>query len=473
MKRITLWLHACLFVGILVLGGVLFIFSPKEQVSQGEKRLLTQWPKFLWGAVQSGAYMKAIDDYVADNFPERETLIGFAGQIYAWRGWPSDDIQLFTNKDFSERPAADATKPARVTVTASEGSSQDKKAARIKAPRTTGEVNPAQVSTDDPAPQEANNVSARPDDVPYQNIESVIVQKGRAVQMYRGNPAMVAPFARVMAQYKEEFPELTIYFMAIPIGADFYLPTKVSKGIMQEKIVIDHLNSILPVGIKTVPAYDMLMQHKAEYIYFNTDHHWTALGAYYAYTAFAETAGFQPLELKNFTRKEIPRFLGTLYHRTLAPVLKNNPDTVEIYKVPVRTEVSYFYAGLRNGKHTQLYAEYARGAAAYGVFLGGDYPLMKIASSVKNGRKIIVVKDSYGNAFVPYLSSHYEEVFVIDYRYFKENIKTLVKNEGVQDLLFAHNSYVMSNRYTARQERVFLSGLPAAEQKTAPAAVVQ
>jgi hypothetical protein len=104
-----------------------------------------------------------------------------------------------------------------------------------------------------------------------------------------------------------------------------------------------------------------------------------------------------------------------------------------------------------------LYAEYARGASAYGVFLGGDYPLMRITSDVKNGRKIAMIKDSYGNAFAPYLASHYEEVYVLDYRYFNGNIKTLMQQEGIQELLFAFNSYVFLSGYTVQRARGFLT----------------
>jgi hypothetical protein len=110
-----------------------------------------------------------------------------------------------------------------------------------------------------------------------------------------------------------------------------------------------------------------------------------------------------------------------------------------------------------SGNKASLYAEYARGSLGYGVFLGGDFPLMKITSDIKNGQKILVIKDSYGNAFAPYLASRYEETYVIDYRYFKGNIKQLIQDNGIQNMIFAHNTFVIQNPYTAKQARQFLN----------------
>ena len=273
-----------------------------------------------------------------------------------------------------------------------------------------------------------------------------------------GAPSMTVAMAQAVNRYKQELgPDVTIYFMAMPIGSDFYLPRKVNQGVMREKIMIDHIHSLLDPAVRPVLAYDRLAEHTADYIYFNTDHHWTGLGAYYAYTAFARAAKFKPLPLSALTKGEIPNFLGTLYYRTLSPALKAKGDSVEYYKIPYRTEARVFMGASKAGQPGQLYAEYARGGNAYGVFLGGDFPLMRITSDVRNGRRIAVIKDSYGNAFIPYLSAHYEDVFVLDYRYYRGNIKTLIQEYGVQDLLFAHNTFVVASGYTAQRALSFLN----------------
>ena len=82
--------------------------------------------------------------------------------------------------------------------------------------------------------------------------------------------------------------------------------------------------------------------------------------------------------------------------------------------------------------------------------------MMRISSDNKNGRRIIVVKDSYGNAFAPYLTSHYEDVFILDYRYFNGSILSLMREYSIGELLFAHNTYVISSPYTSSRANGFL-----------------
>jgi hypothetical protein len=292
----------------------------------------------------------------------------------------------------------------------------------------------------------------------FQNINSVVVFRQRAIQIFGGSEQMVAPYAALLKKYREELPpSKKIYCMAIPVGSDFYLPKKVNRGVMREKANIDYLYSMVGGAVQTVNAYEQIGRHRDEYIQFNTDHHWTGLGAYYAYLAFAQSAQFEPLPLASLIKKEIPNFLGTLYYRTLSAELKSNPDRVEYYMIPNKTEVLYYPKGMDKGLPTRLYAEYAKGGNAYGVFLGGDYPLMRVMTGIKNGRKIVVVKDSYGNAFVPYLAAHFEEVLIVDYRYFNGSIPTLMDTFGVNEILFAHNTYVLNNSYTVARERSMLA----------------
>lgn len=439
------------FVGLLTVVGIVFMLTPKDTVSMAEKRALATFPAFTTQSLADGSYMRSIDDYVADNFLLRERLSLMAGQFKEWRGVTTDDIQVVMGTHSKSLGHSDGTRPEQEVATSSgQGAASGEKASRHSG-HSVGEGKSAQGTGSSKSPSAA-------DETPYQNIESIIIFNGKAVQMYGGSPAMTGPFVRAVAQYQKELPNLTLYVMGIPIGSDFYLPEKVNKGAMREKASLNHLREALPPGVRFVNAYDKIGLHKSEYAYFNTDHHWTGLGAYYAYTAFAESAGFAALPLDAFTKKEIPNFLGTLYYRTLSPVLKKNIDTVEYFKVPVQTKVTYYYNHSSQGKPTQLYAEYAKDGNAYGVFLGGDYPLLKIHSDVGNGRKILVIKDSYGNAFVPYLASHYDDVYVVDYRYFNGSLKALVEKEGIRELLFAHNTYVLSSPYTANRANAFLKG---------------
>ncbi len=416
-------INIALFVALLGAGGVLFLLSSKEEISVDEKRVLAKMPIFSLEALKKGTYFKEIDNYVADNFILRHQLTELAGQIKALKGTALDGIQVVVEN-----------KPKPLEVELHEP-----------------ELAKSEVTSD---------MTTRLDDVdeqPYQNTESIIIYKDRAVQMVGGSAEKMQPLSRVVSEYQEQLgPDLKIYFMAIPVASDFYLPTKILRGIFKEKSLIDSMYSQLPAQVTQVDAYKVLSEHVGEYIYFRTDHHWTGLGAYFAFEAFLEAANLSPLPIDSLMKRTIPNFLGTLYQRTQSPVLRSSPDTVEYYLIPNTTKIQHFNPEGTKSTSSTLYAEYAKGSAGYGVFLGGDYPLLKITSDVNNGKKIILIKDSYGNAFAPYLASKYEEVYVIDYRYYRGSIRKLIQDNGIQNLIFAHNTYVMQSKYTANQERSFL-----------------
>ena len=420
MKHLTIGV----FFLILMSGGLLFIATPKEKISVDEKRELAQMPEVSREAIFQGTYFKNIDSYVSDNFIFRKHLTEMAAFMKSFRGKPMDDIEVV---DQEKKPVINP-----------EVSALDKN--KLKA-----QLAPDQLVKD------------KVDNDPYENIESVIIYKGRAIQMIGMSENNMRLLSKVINEYKEEFGKsVKIYFMAFPIGADFYLPTKITRGTQKERILIDYMHSQLSEDIVKIDVYNALVPHQDEYIYFNTDHHWTGLGAYYAFDAFTKVAQLEPLPLSNLTKKVIPNYLGSLYQRTESTALKASGDTVEYFKIPNVT-TSRIYNNINDsGTAASLYAEYARGSLGYGVFLGGDFPLMKITSDVKNGQKVLIIKDSYGNAFAPYLASRYEETYIIDYRYFNGNIKKLIQDNGIQSIIFAHNTYVIQSSYTAKQERQFL-----------------
>jgi len=431
-------INTCLFCSVIILGGLIFLFSAKAEFSENEKRQLTQFPKANASALLSGDYFRGIDSYVADNFIYRLTITEWASRIRHLHGIQWDEIEYF--------PKAKSNHPVNGTqITIDQPTSSNTSSA-------TNLVKPSKQS----APTISSNIKEQ-DDVPYQNIESVIVYKNRALQIFGASPSTALGFTKTINLYREKLDdEVKLYVMAIPIGSDFYLPKKINNNIMKERNLISYLKINLNSEILVVDAYSELEQHTDEYIQFNTDHHWTGLGAYYAYIAFCKTAEIVPLTQDEMTYKYIPNFLGSLYQKTLSTDLKNNPDRVEYWKVPMRTKSQYFKGDYHKGLSTSMYAEEARGIYGYGVFLGGDYPMMRISSEIKNGKRIVVIKDSYGNAFAPYLTSHYEDVFVLDYRYFNGNILSLIKEYDITEILFAHNSYVISSPYTASREKSFL-----------------
>ena len=171
--------------------------------------------------------------------------------------------------------------------------------------------------------------------------------------------------------------------------------------------------------VLTVDAYTELRAHNDEYVYFRTDHHWTALGAYYAYTAWAKTAGVEPTKLSDYTALDMPGHLGLFYTMSGSPYAMNsNPDCVTAY-IPsgdFSVKVTNAKGAVSDGK---LVWDYSSNAYKYGCFIGGDNPLTVITNnSIEDDSSCVLVKDSYGNPFAVYLAQHYKTVYVLDYRYY-------------------------------------------------------
>ena len=94
-----------------------------------------------------------------------------------------------------------------------------------------------------------------------------------------------------------------------------------------------------------------------------------------------------------------------------------------------------------------IFGEMASATNSYSIFLYGDFPLEKIATENHNGRKIVVVKESYGNDFVPFLVPHFEEIYVVDQRYFQTSLVDLMEETGITDLLFLNNIFAANTPY--------------------------
>lgn len=194
---------------------------------------------------------------------------------------------------------------------------------------------------------------------------------------------------------------------------------RLSSSSKNESEAIAYAYSNMGENTLCVDAVSNLRLHNDEYIFFRTDHHWTALGAYYAYEAWAETAGLTPAKLDSFSTLDMPGHLGLFYGMCGNPaVMKQNPDTVTAYIPSGNFSVDiYESATPRSG---QLIYDYTNSAYKYGAFIGGDHPLTAITNhDIPDDSACVLVKDSYGNPFAVYLAQHYRTVYVVDYRYYK------------------------------------------------------
>jgi hypothetical protein len=426
------WLNIIVFFCTISILGILSLILPKDKISETEKRALCKFPTFSWHNLVEGDYTDSIELYYADNFPFREPMVQLASGTKDLYGYRSEDVMVYNiEKKDDNKKKIELEKAMQIDTTLSDSlaiAKLDSMALLLDTMKNGGEY-----------------------------VESVFIYAGKAFQMFGGSASTAKPFSNMVNLYRKTLPDVKIFCMEIPTPIDFYLPSKYKNKNNYEKPNIDLVYAALDSGITPVHAYEELQKNTDKYLYFNTDHHWTGLGGYYAYRAFCTAAGFQPYELTSLEKKTKKKFLGTLYSLTHDKRLKENIDSVEYFKLPVTTTCVYYLdEKSKKAYAAKLYSEGVRGPGSYGVFLGGDVPLFKITTPNKNGRRIMVIKDSYGNAFAPYLALHYEQVFVVDYRHFKSNIADFIKENKITDFIFAHNTFVVNTRYTSTRETALL-----------------
>lgn len=242
--------------------------------------------------------------------------------------------------------------------------------------------------------------------------------------------------ADFITKYAKELGSDHVKAMLVPTASDTLqnkLPAFATG--FDQKAMREQASSLLPENT-FVDVSGVLKSHAAEYIYYRTDHHWTTLGAYYAYEAWAKACGLTPIPLSEY--KEVvasEEFFGTLHSKVNVPV---KPDTMYLYeKEDAKYEVEYNMDGV---KHDSLYVtEHLEGKDKYSVYLGGNNALVEINSENKNGQKLLIIKDSFSHCFTPFVLEHFETTYLVDFRYFNTSISQFIEEYGITDVLVLYN----------------------------------
>ena len=190
-------------------------------------------------------------------------------------------------------------------------------------------------------------------------------------------------------------------------------------------------------GISFLDVSAALSAHTDEQLYYRTDHHWTSLGARYAFEAMAAQLGIsQPIQ--NYDTYTVSTtFEGTLASRSGSHAAY---DTVELY-VP-QTDVEY-YVSYGDAAETSA-TIYDRSALdqkdKYTVFFGGNYPRVDVYTTAETGKTLLLFKDSYANCLMQFLYPYYDHIILIDPRYYYDNVESVISREQVTDVLFLYNA---------------------------------
>lgn len=399
-----------IFVGTLIIFGLLGLLIPlRPTVSDSEKRELTKFPKPTVETFFNGEFFSEISTWYADTYPFRENLTSANAKLKNMYG-------IKTEEFYGEAVVAD------------------------EIPDADAEIASTPTPTATPTPEPDGTIHAEPE-----KAGTIYIAEDRGFELYGFSLAGADAYINMINTAASQLSSLaTVYDILVPtsiaVNLNEEMQTKIGSS-SQEK-TFDYIYGHLDASIKQVPVLDTLVEHNSEYLYFKTDHHWTADGAYYAYQALMNAKGVTPSPLSAYTKNEYDGFIGTFYsYSQMSDTLKNNPDTVVTY-TPTCNDMTYI-----DTKNTEMSwkvvadpTDYSA-ANKYMCFIGGDQPYAKIENpTITDGSSCVVIKESYGNAFVPFLVNSYQTVHVVDYRYYTGNLVSLVRQNQIQDVIYINNA---------------------------------
>jgi len=413
----------------------------RPTVSEGEKRDLAAFPEFSVEALLNGDYFAGIDTWFSDTFTGRsgwmevnhklESLHGVTDVVMQGNVGQQDDIPDLPNAS-EDTAQGDDNRPSAAPAL------------------TPPPVTPTPIPTEKPWGGDSVGEGES-----LNRLENLMIIGDTAYE-YPGfiRDAGEQYSAAITRAGQLVDGKCRVFSLIAPFGASVMLSRDFREnelGCTIEEDALAYLEGLMTgPNVYPVRIIDRLIEHNDEYIYFRTDHHWTALGAYYAYTAWCDAAGVSPVPLSMYEVFEQGDYLGTYYEGAEdgRDALEANPDHVTAYIPP--GDISLYVTDYAEDSVDYLGEEmpliYDESEAPIGFkyfgFLVGDHAFNALINdSIQDDSAVLVYKNSMGNPFVYYLTQHYRSVYVCDYRYYETRTMTeFVDLFGVDDVIFVNNT---------------------------------
>ncbi len=412
--RKTHLIKAASFFVMLYVGAIIAFSIPmRPDYSASEKRYLAQFPDFSSEALLSGDYFSDISTWFSDTFPFRDFLTQTGTKIKSLYGFNSINIHGDVEKgdDIPDGP--------------------------LEIPSTEPDTEPETTEPTEPRDEET--------DLQTQTLGAIIVAGDAGYEYYTYSNDLAPRFINSVSNIKASVngnPE--VYALVVPTSIDITLNDNLRDqiGSADQKKALEFFNS----SFRDVTAVDGIFKaermHRKEYTYFRTDHHWTALGAYYAYEQYCIEKGIKPIPLSQYETVTYDNFLGTFYSGSKQTALMaENPDYVTAYQ-PINDVTCHIVEADGDAFDWKVVADvtdYDRGSK-YLTFIGGDNAITTITNNDNpDGETCVVIKESYGNAFVPFLIPHYNTIYVIDPRHYDGTLSEFTSNKEIDDVVFIAN----------------------------------
>ena len=488
-KKSEVW-SVMLFMGVLVvgmvLGACLFI---RPSTSVREKRNLTKFPEFTMETVLNGKYWQDISTWYADTYPMRDTWLDInravkqtygiqTAQVISDGTKTGDDIPVVPRKDSSPEastPVEESSQPkeesseqqeSRAGSDSSSTESREESSVPEESSHDSSTESKVESSVEESSAQESSVeripvVPHDPDgmaaDIEAQIHSSLFCLDDAAYSLYYFSLDNANKYAEMISHAADLLDgKATVYNVLVPNSTFVVLPDDIIKqlGCSDEREAINYYYAMMNDKVHVIDAIWTLRDHKDEAVIYRTDHHWTQLGAYYAYRNFCKDKGITPHELSEFEQVDYGDFLGSHYFAVERSEMRAHPDRM-ICWIPNGTNEMRFISSEDgtwwNWRVIQDVSDWDIGTR-YNAYIGGDNPFSIIENpDITDGSSCVLIKESYGNAFAPWLVDHYQTTYVIDYRYYEDNIIDFVTENGVDDVILMNNISLASSTWVVDQ----------------------
>lgn len=407
----------------VLFGAYVLVFATfsRPKYSVQEKRDLAEFPTFSWKSLWSGDFTRSISSWFSDSEPYRDKFLSLSMKLEKGMG-----IQIGSKEEAVTFHAA----KAEDQIQEEPGAFED----NADVQEFTGG---------------AGNLNSK---IAHSGIIiSGTEPTARAMMSFQGKPEITKYYADAANTYKRAFPGVNVYVMPIPTAVEYLCPDQAKDCTKKQAPCFKAMFEYLDDSVKVVNIYKVLGDHSKENIFLRTDHHWAPLGGFYAAEHFAKVAGVPFKSLKDGYEKRIVHgYVGTMYAFSKDIAIKNSPEDF-IYWVPNKTKYETHFINYpldKQYKMTGISKPYVAdyflhpkdgSGSAYCCFMGADARITRVITEVKNGRHVMIMKDSYGNTIPSCLFYSFEEVHVVDFRYFTKNMREYVKDNKITDILFANN----------------------------------
>lgn len=244
--------------------------------------------------------------------------------------------------------------------------------------------------------------------------------------------------AKSIAEFASRHSDIPVYMGIVP-NAAYILKDKVPTNapVRDQQADIQKVYKLCGSQVNDIDLVRTMQDHADEAVYYKTDHHWTSLGAKYAFEALCQPLGIQNPAQEYLIYPVTHTFLGTLASKS---GYNRSEDTIDIY-IPKTGNMNYMVDYVEEQKKTSsIYvSEALEQKDKYEVFFGGNHTRIDISTPLTENKNLLLIKDSYANCFVQFLIPYYRTITIVDPRYYYENIDRLIQDNSITDILFLYN----------------------------------